>query len=257
MANPEPELPRGRRVVREVGYYAILIAALLAFRSTLAENYVIPSGSMEPTLKKGDYVFALKCAYTLRVPFTGTVLARFGDVQRGDIVIFPSKEPPSLWFGVLPVRTKLIKRVVGVPGDSISVQMNRLIVNGEMLPREPYPDRAVLYDVPDVGGKTLSVETMGPRRHFVLTQQSARIVPLAQPLFVDGLHDNFRPFTVPPGMLFVMGDNRDNSFDSRFWGFVPADSVLGRAGIIYLSLDKERGFPNWRLRFERLGRIVR
>jgi signal peptidase I len=108
-----------------------------------------------------------------------------------------------------------------------------------------------------VDTKALSVETMGARRHFVLTQESAPPLPSPQPRFVDGRPDDFRQFRVPLGKLFVMGDNRDNSFDSRFWGFVPVDAVLGRAGIIYLSLDKERGFPDWRLRFERLGRIVR
>ena len=265
---PEADTPETKnRVLREIAYYAVLIAALLAFRSTLAENYVIPSGSMEPTLKIGDYLFALKCAYVVRVPFTDVVLARVGEVRRGDIVIFPSQteNPPPRWLGLFPIRSKLIKRVVGVPGDRISVVRDHLAVNGQTLPWRRFADRRVLYDIPDpgIGRKALYVETINRVDHFVMVEEpyeEARFPPLAP--FVNGRPDDFAPITVPPGMLFVMGDNRDSSYDSRYWGLVPIDAVLGRAGIVYLSVEKDPGILNWllfrfRVRFERLGRIVR
>lgn len=221
-------------VVREVGYYAILIIALLAFRSTFAENYVIPSGSMEPTLKEGDYLFALKCAYGLRVPFTGWRVAKWGQIERGDIVIFPSVEND---------KTKLIKRVIGLPGDTIQVKQERLYINDVMQPRELYEHHPGLYDLPDASQKNLYVEDLGTVKHFIFQIKNFPSM------------DNSQIFKVPEGHLFMMGDNRDQSRDSRFFKFVPADSVLGRAGIIYMSMDKSNGFP-WRIRHERLGRIV-
>ena len=249
--------------VHELPYYLVLGVMIFAFRSSLAENYVIPSGSMEPTLKEGDYLFALKCAYDLHVPFTGIKVAHFGEIERGDIVIFPSVENDG---------NKLIKRVVGIPGDRIELRNDRVYLNGEILKRTNAAPDPGLYDLPDARYKDLYVEQLDDVTHFVFNIKGKRtgdnfgiVDHSAFGVNLPAGHPADGPITVPEGKIFVMGDNRDESRDSRYFGFVPIESVLGRAGIIYMSLDK-RGIDAdgstrpkwfWRLRHERLGRIVR
>ncbi|MGH0035692.1 MAG: signal peptidase I [Myxococcota bacterium] len=187
---------------------AALILLLLAARSSLADHYVVPTGSMEPTLHPGDRVLVDKTAYGVRIPFTDWNVTALREPRRGDIAVFDSPEDG----------TRLIKRVVAVAGDRVSVTDGRLTINGRSLtsPLEPgverYPDRAVRLDLRFGGGPD---------------------VP---------------PTTVPEGHVLALGDSRGNSRDSRFFGFVPARRLYARAlgiyfrsgdGLVWLSLTPE------------------
>lgn len=181
----------------------ILAALVLSFiiRVEVVSAYVIPSGSMIPTLVIGDRVLVNKLSYGLKNPFTGRVVLGDGLPNRGDIVVFqPPFQSPDPY----------IKRVIGLPGDVVEARDKVIHVNGRPL-REPY------------------IRHADPR------------------ILAPGLtsRDSFGPLRVPPGKLFVLGDNRDESNDSRFWGFADLDEVVGRAMIILWSWDWERLSLQW------------
>jgi signal peptidase I len=189
---------------------AILLAIVIAFfiRTFIIQAYKIPSGSMKPTLLVGDHILVSKFNYGVRLPFVRSTLIPVGTPQRGDIVVFIYPEDRSKDF---------IKRLIGVPGDTIEIRDKNILLNGQ-----PYKDTHGVY-----------VDNL--------------VIPgTVQP------RDNFGPVTVPPGSIFVMGDNRDESYDSRFWGFVNMKDVLGKALIIYWSWDQDDNSVRWR----RLGRIL-
>ncbi len=203
----------------------LLVTALIlgSFRSAVADWNDVPSGSMRPTVLEGERVFVNRAAYDLKVPFTTWRLAQWADPTRGDIVVCYSPHDGR----------RLLKRVVGVPGDRIEMKDNRLIVNGTTA---LYRDTAN----PD-GDSAVLRETVGRREHFV------EVTP------VGSSASTFGPVVVPPERYLVMGDNRDNSFDSRFFGFVPRSEILGRATRIVASLDPARSF---RPRFERFMKAL-
>lgn len=189
---------------------AILMAIVIAFfiRTFIIQAYKIPSGSMKPTLLIGDHILVSKFNYGVRLPFIRSTLIPVGTPKQGDIVVFIYPEDRSKDF---------IKRLIGVPGDTIEIRDKNIILNGV-----PYKDSHGVY-----------VDNL--------------VIPGAvQP------RDNFGPVTVPEGSLFVMGDNRDESYDSRFWGFVNMKDVLGKALIIYWSWDQEDHGIRWR----RIGKIL-
>ncbi len=198
-----------RSVTREY-YEAILVAVILAlFARTFAfENFKIPSGSMEDNLLVGDHLVVNKHIYASHWKTPLHALLPYREPRRGDVVVFKYPEDP---------RRDFIKRCIGLPGDTIEVRGKELYVNG-VLQVEPYvvhKDGMVYPDSP-------------------LVPPSLR------------LRDNFGPFTVPAGTLFCMGDNRDNSLDSRFWGPVPRSYLKGRAVIIYWSYEAQRNDWQWR-----------
>lgn len=197
---------------------AVVALVLGSFRSAVADWNDVPTGSMRPTVLEGERVFVNRAAYDLKIPFTTVRLAQWSDPSRGDIVVLYSPHD-----GV-----RLLKRVVGVPGDRIEMKDNRLIVNGT----------GALYKETATRDRdsTVLLETVDRREHLVAVS--------------DGhtSSSTFGPVTVPPGQYLVMGDNRDNSFDSRYFGFVPRSEILGRATRIVASVDPERSF---RPRFER------
>jgi len=250
------------------------VLLVLVLRSILIEPFQIPSGSMVPTLAIGDFILVSKFGYGLRVPFTNTEIVPLGEPERGDVVVFVKpdsvSEDPLCWVKRIP-RTftfdmvdampgprnpcsiDFIKRIVGLPGDTVEVRDNVLYVNGERQERQPagpysYPDPARSFR--RAGGRCETVEnamfteTLGSVEHPVL--QSAD--------YVLRVSDT-PPTTVPEGQYFMMGDNRDNSQDSRFWGFVPREMIRGKAMFVWLSFDPcEDGFPGLgRLRTERIG----
>jgi signal peptidase I len=186
-STPAPAKSRLRQNVESLGL-ALLLA--LVVRSSVVEAFWVPSGSMLPTIQIGDHLFVNKLAYGLRVPLLGTKVVRFGELRRGDIVVFVSPVEPS---------TDLIKRVVAIAGDTVEVRNKRLSVNGQTV-----PDEHAHFSDPHV---------KGPPR------------------------DNFGPVTVPPGKFFVMGDNRDQSYDSRYWGFADIEAIKGRATFVYWSRE--------------------
>jgi signal peptidase I len=195
--------------------------ALFAFRSTVLDWNVVPTGSMNPTIVEGDYVVVNKLAYDLKIPFLGWKLFRWGGPQRGDIVVF---DPPG-------ERDRFVKRVVGVPGDRLELRDNRLFINGR--PARYAPLKPGWKDASD-SGAWLGLEVIAGKSHEI--QLSA-----------DGSeHASFGPVVVPPGHYFMMGDNRDNSKDSRYFGFVARERIVGRVGRVLLSLDPLLGQqPRW------------
>lgn len=199
-------------------------AVLLPIRSAIADWNDVPTGSMRPTILEGDRVWVNKLAYGLQVPFTHTWVATWGGPQRGDIVTLAS--PAS--------GERLVKRVVGVPGDKISLRANRLIINGT---ESSYSlrERDILEPFQDMRlPASILNESLGGRDHSV-TQ-----------LHTPTGRADFGELSVPEGCYFVMGDNRDLSLDSRVFGVVKREMIYGRVGGIALSLDPERWYaPRW------------
>ena len=174
--------------------------------------YSIPSGTMQHTLLFGDYILANNAAYGVRNPFTNKVWIPIGTPQRGDVMVFIFPQDPTKDY---------IKRVVGLPGDRIQIINKKVFINGQL-----YPTPQAVYDDP--------VMIPAPQRP------------------TDPGRDNLGPVVVPPNAYFVMGDNRDRSYDSRFWGFVPFDSVRGKALYVFFSRDQKNSMIRW----ERLGLAV-
>lgn len=203
----------------------IMAIVVFAFRSAIADWNDVPTGSMKPTILEGDRVFVNKLAFDLKVPFTTIHLAEWSNPQRGDIVVF---------FSPLDGK-RLVKRVVGLPGDRIEMADNRVTVNGEPVNYEPL-DEARAAGIPEDLKKVnqFATETLGQHQHTVM----------AMP-YVSAKR-TIEPVTVPAGQYFMMGDNRDNSFDSRYFGCVPRERIVGRTSSVVLSVDPEHHYrPRW------------
>ena len=195
-----------------------MLAIMGSFRSAVADWNVVPTGSMNPTIVEGDYIFVNKLAYGLRVPLTTWYVGRWSEPTRGDVVVFASPADGE----------RLVKRVAALPGETVEMRDNQLLISGQPAAYAPA--------VP--GGPLL--EQLGRQRHPVqfLSGRAAR--------------RTFGPVTVPPGQYFVLGDNRDNSADSRYFGFVPRDSITGRSSKVLLSLDPQSYAPRWDRTFQPL-----
>ncbi|HVU25182.1 MAG TPA: signal peptidase I [Opitutus sp.] len=208
---------------------ALPLLLITAAKSAIADVNRVPSGSMKPTVLEGDVVFVNKLAYDLKVPFTTTHVAHWADPARGDIVV--CFEPGK--------GTRLVKRVVGLPGDTIELRREVLFVNGaplaySSLSAEPPDVRAL--EPAERASALFAREQLGAHSHLVM------VLPRLPAL------RTFGPVTVSAGSYFVMGDNRDNSEDSRFFGAVPRDQIVGRAQGVFVSAD----LAHWlRPRFDR------
>lgn len=198
-----------------------VIFAVLLVRSFLAEPFRIPSSSMMPTLLIGDFILVNKYAYGLRLPVTRQKVLEVGEPKRGDVVVFrPPHHPEQDW----------IKRVIGLPGDEIAYIDKVIYVNGEPLAQVSDGRYIGAGSGRDMTGALVLEEQVGEVRHRIL--QREQIAPI------------FRRqgrWVVPAGQYFVMGDNRDNSEDSRFWGFLPESQLVGRAFLIWMSWDGRGG----------------
>jgi signal peptidase I len=205
----------------------ILLVFLL--RSFLVEPFKIPSGSMIPTLLVGDFILVNKFTYGIRLPVVNLKVLDMNGPQRGEVMVFRYPENPSLDY---------IKRVVGTPGDTVTYRDKQLFVNGQAVPTTPLPD----YQYAEGGSNYVSVkrfsESLGSHNHQIL------INPEVPPVQSSGVrqfpfHENCRydnsgfECKVPPGHYFLMGDNRDSSSDSRYWGFVPERNIVGKAFMIW------------------------
>ena len=203
-----------------------------SFKSVIADWNIVPTGSMKPTILVGDRIFVNKLAYDLKIPYTTLHIAQWGDPQRGDIVVFYS-----------PVDGKrLVKRVVGIPGDAIAMLNNQLIINNEKITYEPINNSKMnaLSSIMDANQHGF-IENLSQTRHPVM------ITPQRPSL------RSFEPLTIPEGKYFMMGDNRDNSADSRYFGFVERSRVVGQATSIVLSLDiNNKHQPRWERFFTNL-----
>jgi signal peptidase I len=232
------ERARSKSFWREYGE-ALFIALILALlvRAFIVQAFSIPSGSMQPTLLVGDYLLVNKFAYGIRNPFTNKVWIPLSKPKRGDVVVFIFPQDPSKDY---------IKRVIGLPGERVRIINKKIYINDRPVetPQAVYTDATV---IPAPGSPTES-----PR-------------------------DNFGPVVVPPNAYFVMGDNRDHSYDSRFWGFVSMDSFRGKSFIIYFSWEGPPGegffsalwgglkglifhfswdTNSFRIRWDRIGKVI-
>lgn len=204
-----------------------VILAVLVIRSFIFEPFRIPSGSMIPTLFNGDFILVNKFSYGLRLPVLHKEIIDFGEPERGDVVVF--RYP-------LDTSQDYIKRVIGLPGDRIVYRDKRLYVNGE-------PVRQM-----DLGRYT------GPEQEPDALLKREWLSDVVHPIVVNtGSPDRDFEYEVPPGSYFVMGDNRDRSSDSRFWGPVPAGNMVGRAFLVWMSWDPEGFGVNW----TRIGKKIR
>ncbi|MEO5366526.1 MAG: signal peptidase I [Magnetococcus sp. WYHC-3] len=232
-------LVRGRHVLRsgkvwEEYYDAILMAVGLALlvRTFVVEPFKIPSGSMIPTLLVGDYLFVNKSAYGYRIPFTNLRIWGGEGPRRGDIVVFEFPQDYSKDY---------IKRVVGLPGDHIVYDHKKLTINGNPVSYQPRSDFTYLDETARPVDALRMQEQLGDVAHDILIQ----------PFVFTGFPTDQ---VVPPGHYFVMGDNRDNSNDSRFWGFVPGHRLVGRAMALFWSYDHHATGPVASIRWDRLFR---
>jgi len=210
----------GRQYAESIG---LALGVALLLRAFVVEAFQIPSGSMIPTLDVGDHIFVSKFAYAVGIPFTNLKIAELGKPKRGDVVVF--KYPPDQSIDY-------IKRVVGLPGETIEVRHNEVFINGQPMAREELHEPCSAGDGSDEDDRRFCevwLEHLDGKTH--LTHQ--------EPIRSNG--SDFGPVTIPPGHYFCMGDNRDNSKDSRVWGFVPFELIKGRALVIWWSRDPARG----------------
>ncbi|MBU9521259.1 signal peptidase I [Burkholderia multivorans] len=206
-----------------------VILAVFVVRSFIVEPFKIPSGSMVPTLRVGDFILVNKFEYGLRMPITNTKITQGSPLARGDVVVFRYPKDESVDY---------IKRVIGLPGDTVAYQDKQLTINGQPVPETPLPD---YFDDERQNYAKQFEETIGNKKNAILNNP-------AVPPFVMGAYDypyrdnctyNSRGVIckVPPGHYFMMGDNRDNSADSRYWGFVPDKNIVGRAFFIWMNFS--------------------
>lgn len=227
---------RAGRVVREVVEFSNsllpVLMVVLVIRSFIVEPFTIPSGSMLPTLEVNDFILVNKFSYGLRLPLTNTLVVDLGKPQRGDVMVFRYPKEPTQNF---------IKRVVGVPGDHIVQRHEQLYVNGE-------PVQRVGLDTVRRGRlqETLFVETLGEQPHLI--RHEAELNPLTGQFMSNSID---REWTVGEGEYFMVGDNRNNSNDSRYWGMVSEDHIVGKAFYIWMHWQPLFNLPQ----FHRNGAI--
>ncbi|AUT67707.1 MULTISPECIES: signal peptidase I [Paraburkholderia] len=206
-----------------------VILVVFVVRSFVVEPFKIPSGSMVPTLLVGDFILVNKFDYGIRLPITNTKVTEGRPLQRGDVVVFRYPKDESVDY---------IKRVIGLPGDVVSYEDKQLTINGKPVPETPLPD---YFDEERIGYAKQFEEDLDGRKNRILNNP-------AVPPFIVGAEDfpyrdnckyDARGVTckVPPGNYFMMGDNRDNSADSRYWGFAPDKNIVGRAFFIWMNFS--------------------
>ena len=223
----EPKLPMIIDYARS--FFPVLLIVFL-LRSFLFEPFRIPSGSLEPTLLIGDFILVNKYDYGVRLPVAHTMLKRNNEPQRGDIIVFRYPPNPSIDY---------IKRVIGIPGDKISYINKELYINGNKIPQTMLASVNVTDDSNEmVNVQEKEEDLFGIKHHIYLDPQRRG--------------QDYVDYVVPKNMYFVMGDNRDDSADSRYWGFVDNKNIIGKAVVVWMSWDG----ANKNIRWQRLGKSI-
>lgn len=222
-----------RGVVEAVRSIVLALVILVVVRTLVVEAFKIPTSSMESTLLAGDFLLVNKAVFGAEIPMTGLSLPAFSAPHRGDVVVFHPPHEPAKHY---------VKRVVGMPGDTLEMRDKVLYVN-HLLAHEPYARNA---------------DAHGDAIHPGMTWQTRFLVGDARPGRYRPSRDNWGPLVVPDGRYFVLGDNRDNSEDSRYWGFVSREAIKGRPWIVYYSHStavEALGGLGWirQVRWERIG----
>jgi signal peptidase I len=238
-ARIESELLKQPTWIEYSGSFFPVIALVFFLRSFLYEPFKIPSSSMVPTLVTGDLILVNKYTYGIRLPIINRKIVELNNPERGDVMVFKYPKDPALDY---------IKRVVGVPGDRIEYRDKRLMINGQPAVYQALPD---YLDEEHLSYSKQFREVIEDVSHRILNDERAlapayaqRIEPFPHYEQCSYNHDSMR-CTVPAGHYFVMGDNRDNSLDSRYWGFVPDENIVGKAFFVWMNLGD----------FRRIGRF--
>ncbi len=210
-------------------FFPVLLFVLI-LRSFLVEPFRIPSGSMMPTLLIGDFILVNKFSYGIRLPAVHTKVIELGKPERGDVVVFRYPKDPT---------TDYIKRVVGLPGDHLGYYNKKLYINNELMEQTSLGIYAGQGKGDSMSGAIQWAEMLGNVEHNILIRNGARSV--------EG------EFVIPEGQYFMMGDNRDNSNDSRYWGTVPEANLVGKAFMIWMNFDSDNGGID----FGRLGSTIK
>jgi len=206
---------RVKNLISENRGFIVFIILMSVFRSSLADWNSVPTGSMKPTIIEGDRIVINKIAYDLKLPFSNLSLMKLGEPQRGDIIIFNSKVS----------KKRLVKRVVGLPGDRVSMRNNVLTVNGVELSYTELPVSGGKTTLERVRWNDLSENLLGGHEHKIRISDT------------QSRASNFATTLVPEGMFLALGDNRNNSIDSRYIGFIPREEIIGRSRSVAMSFD--------------------
>jgi len=249
---PEVQSPevnvRKKKLIREAKSFTVMLLAVLIFRSIFFEPFRIPSGSMIPTLMIGDFILVNKFSYGFKVPFSDMSLGEpfninldpiylFGESQpkRGDVIVFKYPEDPS---------TNYIKRVIGLPGDTIEIRKKVVYINDQEIKTEEIDGKAIMDDMDDKFKKynlKFFKATTGEAQHVIQQDE-------------DNYYKvDLEKTVIPEGKFFMMGDNRDFSYDSRFWGFVPMKNIRGKALFVWFSMIFPFGEDSFKFRPWRIG----
>jgi len=220
-----------------VSFFPVILIVFL-LRSFLVEPFKIPSSSMVPTLLVSDFILVNKFTYGVRLPVVNRKVIELGSPKHGDVMVFRYPEDPSLDY---------IKRVVGLPGDRIEYRGKRLTINGAPVPVRQIDD---YLSRERMQFSRRYIETLDGVEHQILLDEDAPALTAPARAFPFASNCNYNvnglACTVPPGHYFVMGDNRDNSSDSRVWGFVPDQNIVGKAFFIWLNLNELGRFGSFR-----------
>ncbi len=210
-------------------FFPILLLVFL-LRSFLVEPFRIPSGSLEPTLLTGDFILVNKYDYGVRLPVLHQKLLSLYEPQHGDIMIF--RWPPDESYN-------FIKRVIGLPGDHVSYINKTLVINGKEIPQRT------------LGEATAQTES---GTNFMVTEKEEDLLGIKHKIYIDPNKptNDFKDIVVPQGQYFVMGDNRDDSADSRYWGFVPEENIVGKAVMVWMSWNGQQTKVRW----DRIGNRI-
>jgi signal peptidase I len=244
------KLTKKQKIIKEIKSIFLIILAVFTFRSVFFEPFRIPSGSMIPTLMIGDFILVNKLAYGLKVPFSDITIpftdisfdpiyiTSPGEPKRGDVIVFKYPKDKSINY---------IKRVIGLPGDTVEIRNKIIYINGKPIEAGEFPGQKIMEDMDDkfkVYNLKFFKTTTGKHEHIIQQDND------------NYFQVNLDKKTIPKNQYFVMGDNRDFSYDSRYWGTVPHEYVKGRAIFVWFSMIFPFGEDKFKFRPWRIGKSI-